>query len=302
MTKCKAIAIVAVLALGASAGLVQAQSLYFTATDTNEIWVAPSDGSGAPSVLFSGAGPGSQGPVGIDWDVAGGQLYWGTGNNEELWTGNADGSGAPTPLYGPTGTFGETHGVAVDGAGTVFFTRQWEGLWSGATDGSGASMIAGNQPTSIEYDDTGNMLYVGSYSNSDISAVTPDGSSSTSLYVTPEIRDVALDAAGGMLYWVDLDNIWAAPIDGTGTPAVLFGDMGGNLRTIDFDPSSGKLFLGEFNTSSGDMIWTANADGTGTPTELYSGSFGGIRGLTIPEPATLSLLVLGGLLAIRRRR
>jgi hypothetical protein len=281
MRTTKLFLIAAVLVLGICLNIVQAGPLYFTATDSQEIWVADTDGSVTPSVLFSAASPAGQGPVGIAWDMSAGTLFWGTGNSQELWTGNADGSGGPTSLYGPTGSFGETHGAAVNGAGTVFFTRQAQGLWSGAIDGSGASMIAGNFPTCIDYDAAGNMLYVGSILNGDLSVVTPDGSSSTSLYATPGIRDVALDATGGMLYWVDLDNIWAAPIDGTGTPAVLFTDMGGNLRTIDFDPSSGKLFLGEFATASGDMIWTANADGSGSPTVLYSGDFGGIRGLTV---------------------
>ena len=302
MTKCKAITIVAVLALGANAGLGQTGDLFFTTTETNQIWVANTDGSGTPSVLFSGAGPGSYGPVGIDWDMSAGTLFWGTGNNEELWAGDAGGSGSPYMVYGPTGSFGETHGVAVDGAGTVFFTRQWEGLWSGATDGSGASMLYGHEPTSIEYDPAGDLLYVGSYSNSDISVAAADGSSSTMLYSVGEVRDLAIDAVGGTIFWVDLDNVWSAPIDGSGTPAVLFGDMGGNLRTIDIDTATGTLFLGEFDTPRGDMIWTANADGSGTPATLYSGDFGSIRGLTIPEPATLSLLALTGLLAIRRRR
>ncbi len=303
MRKTLLTALAGIVLLGAALGSVQAEDLYFTATYTNEIWAANMDGSGTPSVLFTGAGPGSSGPVGIDWDTSAGELFWGTGNNEELWKGNADGSGAPSMVYGSTGSFGETHGVAVDGAGTVFFTRQWEGLWSGATDGSGAAMIYGGDPTSIEYDPAGDLLYVGSYFNSDIRVAAADGSSSTTLYTASEVRDLAIDPAGGTIYWVDLDNIWAAPIDGSGTPAVLFGDMGGNLRTIDFDPATGTLFLGEFDTPSGDMIWTANADGTGSPTTLYSGDFGSIRGLTIiPEPATLSLLALAGLLAIRRRR
>ncbi|MHC4611713.1 MAG: PEP-CTERM sorting domain-containing protein [Planctomycetota bacterium] len=304
MTKCKAITIVAVLALGANAALVQASGpLYFTATNTNEIWVANTDGSGTPSVLFSGAGPGSAGPVGIDWDMSAGKLFWGTGNNEELWAGNADGSGAPYSVYGATGSFGETHGVAVDGANDrVFFTRQWNGLWRGATDGSGAAMLYGNDPTSVEYDPASDLLYVGSYAGSDIRVAAADGTSSTVLYSFGAIRDLAIDPAGGTIYWVDLDNIWAAPIDGSGTPAALFGDMGGNLRTIDIDTATGTLFLGEFDTPVGDVIWTANADGSGSPTTLYSGDFGSIRGLTIPEPATLSLLALSGLLAIGRRR
>ncbi len=302
MTKYKAITIVAVLALGVNVALVQADSLYFTATSSNEIWVAEQDGSGSPSLLFSGAGPGGQGPVGIDWDTSAGTLFWGTGNHEELWGGNADGSGSPYSLYGPTGNFGETHGVAVDGANDrVFFTRQWEGLWVGATDGSGASMLYGHDPTSIEYDPGSDQLYVGSMANGDISVAAADGSSLTLLYSVSEVRDIAIDPAGGTIYWVDLDNVYAAPIDGSGSPTALFGDNGGNLRTIDIDPATDTLFLGEFDTPLGDMIWTANVD-TGQVTTLYTGNFGSIRGLSIPEPATLSLLALGGLLAIRRRR
>ncbi len=286
MTKCKAITILTLLALGANAGLLQAQSLYFTGTETNEIWVAETDGSGSPAVLFSNAGPDACGPVGIDWDMSAGKLFWGTGNNDELWSGNADGTGTPSSVYDPFEDSAEAHGVAVDGAnGRVFFTRHWLGLWVGPADGSThPTMLYGEDPVAVEYDPAADLVYFGGLDSLGIFVGAADGSGCRLLYLASEARDIAIDPAGGMIYWVDLDSVWAAPIDGSGSPEVLFGDNGGKLRAIEIDSATGTLFLGEFDTSVGDMIWTANADGSGSPTTLYSGDFGSIRGLAIPQP------------------
>ncbi len=316
MTKCSAITTVAMLALGAAAGMVQAQPLYFTATASNQIWVASMDGSGTPSVLYANAGPFPQGPVGIDLDKSTGKLFWGTGNNSELWTADADGSGTPSSVYTFSG-FTEQHDAEVDEANArVFFTAFQQGVYVGPTDGSGpvTQVYAGN-PSTVAYDPANDLIYFGGPFGS-ISVGAADGSSQTPLYAATNVRDIAIDPAGGTIYWVDLNSIWAAPIDGSGTPTVLFPDNGGNLRAIEIDVATGTLFLGEFNTPAGDMIWTANADGSGTPTTLYAGAFGGIRGLTLTEAplavpgvsavsmTVMALLLLAALtiLLARRRR
>ena len=54
--------------------------------------------------------------------------------------------------------------------------------------------------------------------------------------VITSVRDIALDVDEGKIYWVDLDDVWCANLDGSGSPSILFGGMGGFLRAIAIDP------------------------------------------------------------------
>ena len=256
----------------------------------------------APTVLFSNAGPAPRGPIGIDLDKSTGRLFWGTGNNGELWTGSADGSGTPSFVY-RTISF-EQHDAEVDEANSrVFFTDEDQGVLVGPTDGSGPVTLlygydTGNpeagDPVTVAYDPASDQIYFGGPQNNSIFVGAADGSGLSALYTAFGVRDIAIDPVGGWIYWVDLDNIWKAAIDGSGTPTVLFSDMGGNLRAIEIDLGTGTLFLGEFGVPQDlpDVIWMANADGTGTPSVLYSGNFGGIRGLTLESSLTVCTLDL----------
>ena len=304
--------LVVTLIVGAP-GLTQASNLYFTATGTNQIWAANQDGSGAPSVVFSSAGPGPAGPVGIDYDMSTERLFWGTGNNNGLWMGNADGTGTSSLVYN---SLGQQHDVEIDEANSrLFFTDQGNGVFVGPTNGSGpVTEVYGNgtsnpetdEPVTVAYDPWGDLIYFGGPNDGSVFVGAADGSGMSALYTAVDVRDIAIDPIGGLIYWVDLDYVWRAPIDGSGTPIILFDDMGNDLRAIEINLVTNRLFLGEFDESSpNDLIWTANADGTGAPTVLYSGNFGGIRGLTlVPEPSTFMMLL--GALAIaaawRRRR
>ena len=297
----KAITIIAVLALSAGAGLLEAGPLYFTATNTNQIWVADTDGSAAPAVLFSNAGPGTQGPAGIDLDESGGTLFWGTGNSQQLWTGNADGSGAPSSVY--TGLAEDQHDVTVDAANDrVFLTVRNTGVYVAPKDGSGpVALLYSGAAVTVAYNARDDLIYFGGPGMSDLMVGAADGSGANTLYTvgggiqSTGVRDIALDVGNGKIYWVDNDDVWSANLDGSGAPSILFNGMGGNLRAMDIDPVAGKLYLGEFagHSTPPDVIWAANADGSGTPTTLYSGDFGGLRGIAIEPTAPRPLYFTG---------
>ncbi len=179
--------------------------------------------------------------------------------------------------------------------------------------GDGTGNPEASDPVTVVYDPTGYVLYFGDSENDGIFAGAADGSGLTELYSADNVRDIAIDAANNFIYWVDLDNIWRGNLDGTGVASTIYDDMGGNLRAIEMDLATNRLFLGEFNVPGlDDVIWTVNADSSsGSQTVIHSGDFGGIRGLTlesssvVPEPSTYILFLTGlaalGIVKYRRK-
>lgn len=76
---------------------------------------------------------------------------------------------------------------------------------------------------------------------------------------------IALDVAGGQMYWDERSNIQRANLNGTGVTNVLTGQDGGILN-IALDVSGEEIYW----TSYGDTIQRANLDGSGV-TELVNG-------------------------------
>lgn len=180
----------------------------------------------------------------------------------------------------------------------------------GPTSGAGPVTSLYTDPASaVVYDPGSDRIYFGGPQMDEIRVGAADGSGDSLLYSVDNPRDIAIDPSGNRIFWVDLDNVWSAPLDGSGTPSAIFSDMGFNLGTIAFYPLADLLYLGELDgDDSGndrDLIWTANADGTGTRTVLYDGNLGGIRGIDVVSeaPAALTaLLLVTGLAGIRLTR
>jgi T5SS/PEP-CTERM-associated repeat protein len=86
--------------------------------------------------------------------------------------------------------------------------------------------------------------------------------------------------------------------DGTGT---FLGDS--NTDGI-VDGTDLSILSGSFGTSTGFAGGDANGDGTvnGTDLSILSSTFGSVATMAVPEPVTMSLLAIGGLVLLQRRR
>jgi hypothetical protein len=75
------------------------------------------------------------------------------------------------------------------------------------------------------------------------------------------LRSVAVDAAGGKVYWTDVDNfsISRANLDGSGVEPIITTGLA-FPSTIALDTVHGKLYWGDQTTEE---IWRANLDGSG---------------------------------------
>ena len=315
------VAVVAVLAVG-SQGL--AAPLYFTGTYSNMVWVANTDGTVTPSVLFSPAAASIQGPVGIEYVPSTGKIYYGGGFRCcEVYVANADGTGSPATLANTIDVEGDQLDVSVDLANDrIFFTTGWyETVHSGNLDGSGTATEVLNvddppvhhAASSVVYDSSADVVYytrVGRMTKDVPGSIwvhNADGSgSSTVLFDSSDgvtyPRDLAIDVANGRIYFVQSTGSWTCAhnwqvmggnLDGSGTLSTLYSDSGVSSvpRCIDIDVPSGMLYWTAFVPSNQspyqDWIMTGNADGSGTPTALYSGDFGSVRGISIGPTADL---------------
>ncbi len=103
---------------------------------------------------------------------------------------------------------------------------------------------------------------------------------------------------------------WASPTFDLGSPANPGGPLGPNPDGIAFDFTTGALYLsgdGEkfslWDRNNATLITYINDPGSGADTGMgYDLAFQQGRDAAIPEPATLSLLTLGALALLRRRR
>jgi len=162
------------------------------------------------------------------------KLYWADYGTNKVEKSNLDGSSRVT-----LGTFAHlTSGIAVDSTnGHVYFSE-----------------INGDFPGG-----TGAIL-----------RMNTDGTGVTTLTNTAVLggQDIALDLAGGKMYWAAQNNnaIRRANLDGTGNQPVhaLL-----NVPTgIALDIPNGKVYWTAF---SGGMVQSGNMDGSGSPTNLVTG-------------------------------
>ena len=117
-------------------------------------------------------------------------------------------------------------------------------------------------------------LYWGDIGTSTISSADPDGSNIQTLITGVRPWSLALDVAGGKIYWVSLDgSIGRANLDGSNVEALIL--QGG--EGIGLDLEAGKLYW-----AGGGRISRANLDGSGIETL--------VTGLAKPDSMALDLV------------
>jgi hypothetical protein len=294
-----------------------AQNLVFANTVTNEILVAPKDGSGPVSVLHSNAVSGAYGPVQLAAVPSTNKLYIGGGNYSEIREANLDGAGTTAIL--PNSTPGAEHfGVAVDLSGARLFystdNAAAGSIWVANLDGTGtASAIFIGLTGSVHglnYDASTDRLYFAEIRDSRITQANADGSGTpTVLFDAADgvsgPRGISIDVANGWIYWAQQGgtSVNRAAIDGSGAVMTLFAAQPGFLpHSVKIDPFSQLLYWTEF--TQGDLpatVMVGNSNGSGVPSVLYDVGTGMLRGLDFDEAIdAVPMLNRAALAAMRR--
>jgi len=296
-----------------------------TPETAGKVWRANADGT-AKELLINFYSVNSESrPVNIDLDIANNQMYVGTRVEPStpsggVWRAGMDGA-SPTfirPIPGPGYLAGAVDLDLVNGHmyyAASYGTVYTNGFYRANLDGTGSYQLAvsaqGATPLlgGLEVDPVNEKIYFASNQGSGgrgrggIWRMNYDGTGAERIHMATIAADVALDVDGGYMYFTDNDtnSIHRAWLDGTHfetlyTAADGVSDPIGLALQLD----EGMIYWANY---LGGSISRAPMDGTGTVEDILTG-LGGRPGYiaVTPEPATLSLLALGGLAIIRRRR
>lgn len=148
-----------------------------------------------------------------------------------------------------------------------------------ALDGTGTTTtildITGKGGSGMAFDAVNNKVYFSDFEVADMGNIwrmNLDGTGLTA--IVSNISDpygVAIDAAGGKVYWVDdLGNVSRANLDGSSPQIGIVNIPGGQMRAIALDPENNKMYFYEVNI---EVLYVANMDGSNV-TPLITGSYG----------------------------
>jgi len=232
--------------------MVPGQRIYWTGD--GGFRSAPLNGSGTPTMVYSRANAISV-AMGIEANIATGDLYW---SGPGISRGRIDGTVGGTIIFdGNHGVHG-ARGLEADFEGGKLYWAERNWIKIGNLDGTGVPQVLfGDDPDEIT-----------------------------------EAIDVAIDLAGGKIYWTDSGNsnnsndpkIEVGNIDGSGSPTVLYDDSDGLISPygIAIDTDAGLLYWSDEDTAK---IQVANIDGSGSPTDLYTAADGFMepQGITLDK-------------------
>ncbi len=258
------------------------------------------------TVLASGSG---LKPLEMRTDQANEHLYFhsGTSVSATIQRIDLDGTNA-TLIYqgGPTHTI---LNIALDPVNGQLYDSEPEEdrVTRVKTDGTGiTSFVTTPNANGIEVDPAGGKFYYTERFGDYIRRVNLDGTSPQTVIspaTDPAVVDpwtIDVDSGAGKLYFAGRDDteyhIQRSNLDGTGFEDLL--TLTGVPRALRLDEQAGVMYWSE-----GSLLRRANLDGTGAVTLLaHSKGIYGITLVTVPEPATLSLLGLASLAMLKRRR
>ncbi len=290
---------IAAVCLSASSADASGEKLYWTTwTGSAGVWRSNLDGSAQEHIISTPV----ESLAGVAADAPRNKLYISTGY--DLLRSNMDGTGLETVLAG----YGahSYYGVIVDSDAQKVYWSTWDdsgGIRRANLDGSGVETIFVTDTNEYSYhmaiDPTANKLY---WANSrEIYRSDLDGQNRELLLNPISSRPYSgldLDVANNKMYFTLLPgDIYRADMDGNNVE-LLLATM---TSDIALDTTTGKMYWAGYGTPASSIL-RANLDGTDV--ENLGPANGQSSALTIlvPEPATMSMLAVGSLAALRRRK
>jgi len=185
--------------------------MYFTLVEPPSIQRCNLDGAGAKTLISTTEVPTLAFPFGIALDLSAGKMYWADLTAQQLWRANLDGSD-PQPLHDTPISWN----IALDKVNDKIY-------WSTALTGRHGEILRSN------------------IDGSDIETVV----SSTDVDFKPAA--LALDVAGGKIYWTDfvVDVVRRANLDGTDIQTLYTVGANNNPNGIVLDLVHGKVYWGQ---------------------------------------------------------
>jgi len=320
----KTICLTAILAMavitGATPAIGGSMKIYWMDNNINTINVM--DASGTDPVVLAQT---QSAAMGLAVDGPGGKIYWSDNGSSydsnargRVCRSNLDGTGVEvlytTEKPQQDGSGQSLSQLALDPVeGHVYF-REQDGsdrrIVRMESDGSGVQTIISGlgRGTSVELDPIGRMLYFGTGHQPSVAKIERCDLSggNRSVVVQAYAYSFSLDPAGGHIYGADWDARGIFKVNMDGSDLIYIEGTDGTSR--DVQKFGESLYYPEKSRSSDGKsyshIMRSNLDGSDRTEILLLDSYlpDVIQIAVIPEPATLSLLALGGLAVIRRRR
>jgi hypothetical protein len=199
-------------------------------------------------------------------------------DSDEIWTADASGAGVPTLFVsGVTGSSQGPVGIVQDTT-----TGEWivgggndRDVWLVAADGSSSSVLTDTGPSDgeglgVAVDPIGGLLFTASDQPLGIGPL--DGSTEPQYVSSFDAHGVVYDDIGDMVYFSGQDAGNIASIEPTGANETILYSVGGSIRGITHDGTTGMLYWVDRGANSG--IYAASDDGLGTPTLLFPSTGG----------------------------
>ncbi len=275
-------------------------TMYFSQSTDARISKADTDGTGYQTVFSRPMG--SFLPRGVAVDEPSGHLYWVDFNTGRIERSDLDGANPQIVLQS---TF-PSDLVLDQTGGMIYYTAHTDSPYSQIRrvkpSGAGDELLVTTTSFAdgITVDPIGGKVYWSTYH--DVQRSNLDGSNVETLFsrVHDGNSGLALDLASGKLYVSDWERIHVSDLDGSNRQSFIV-EAWAYVNRIALNPVDGKLYWTRGTTSPTGRIQRSNPDGTGIEDVLTGLTYP--YGIAVfPEPATLTLLALGGLAVTRRQR